>query len=91
MMFTKPFKNQNWYVELLDNSDAQTFDVQGINSFGLSFEHSYDILDSAIACFYLELCYMLNTEVMLKTLDQRNECTADLYRKHLVSNLVIDK
>ena len=72
LMFTKPFDDKDWCVELYDNLETQTFDVCGIDAFGEAFEYSYDILDEATSHFYFKLCYILNGEVMAKTECQRS-------------------
>lgn len=86
MMFTKPFDDKDWCVELYDNLETQTFDVCGIDAFGEAFEHSYDILDTATSRFYFKLCYILNAEAMAKTAYQRIDHMM-LYKQHLESKL----
>lgn len=79
--YTKPFKKKPYFVVISHNITSGIYEVRGISAFETHIQRvCLDYLE-ALEIFYYELCWMINTRVMLETSIQRHDPAEEYLNK----------
>lgn len=71
VLFTKPFKTKEQWVCIVRDNQRDIFRVNGVDCYDCPIKAEFTNYSSAEAIFYQELCWILNSEVMCNTVEQR--------------------
>ena len=69
--FTKPFKTKEQWVALVYNKTRGFYELRGIDCYDSPIRYDYPEYSMADAQFYNELCWILNSNIMADSAEQR--------------------